>query len=84
MRQDNVPVASRNEKDFENQWMCIGFSVLSNIYKYPQILKQEGWHYELEDPSEELRYKGVVYNEMKEHYRGVGAFEEASGNLVPG
>ncbi|MGI6585623.1 MAG: insulinase family protein [Lutisporaceae bacterium] len=60
------PVASRNEKDFENLMDVYLDSVFyPNIYKYPQILKQEGWHYELEDPSEELRYKGVVYNEMK-------------------
>ena len=31
----------------------------------PQILAQEGWHYHLEDPKEDLIYKGVVYNEMK-------------------
>lgn len=60
------PVASRNDKDFENLMDVYLDSVFHpNIYKYPEILKQEGWHYELEDTSEELRYKGVVYNEMK-------------------
>lgn len=34
----------------------------------PQVLQQEGWHYELEDPSKPLTYKGVVYNEMKGVY----------------
>ncbi|CAM6035201.1 unnamed protein product, partial [Sphagnum compactum] len=27
--------------------------------------QQEGWHYELNDPSEDITYKGVVFNEMK-------------------
>ena len=60
------PVASRNDKDFENLMDVYLDSVFHpNIYKYPEILKQEGWHYELENTSEELKYKGVVYNEMK-------------------
>ncbi len=60
------PVASRNDKDFENLMDVYLDSVFyPNIYKYPEILKQEGWHYELENIEDELRYKGVVYNEMK-------------------
>ena len=31
-------------------------------------MKQEGWHYELEDLDGELTYNGVVYNEMKGVY----------------
>lgn len=31
----------------------------------PQILMQEGWHYELDKKDGELTYNGVVYNEMK-------------------
>lgn len=31
-------------------------------------MQQEGWHYELDDLSDPLRYKGVVYNEMKGVY----------------
>jgi Zn-dependent M16 (insulinase) family peptidase len=30
-----------------------------------QVLKQEGWHYEIEEPGGPLTFKGVVYNEMK-------------------
>jgi Zn-dependent M16 (insulinase) family peptidase len=30
-----------------------------------QVLKQEGWHYEIENKDQPLTYKGVVYNEMK-------------------
>lgn len=29
---------------------------------------QEGWHLELDDPSDPLTYKGVVFNEMKGVY----------------
>ncbi|HWR60339.1 MAG TPA: insulinase family protein [Clostridia bacterium] len=60
------PVASRNDKDFENLMDVYLDSVFHpNIYKYPEILKQEGWHYEIDSVEEELKYKGVVYNEMK-------------------
>ncbi|PPR98950.1 hypothetical protein GOBAR_AA21726 [Gossypium barbadense] len=33
-----------------------------------QTFQQEGWHYELNDPSEDITYKGVVFNEMKGVY----------------
>ena len=60
------PVASRNDRDFENLMDVYLDSVFHpNIYKYPEILKQEGWHYEMDNVEEELKYKGVVYNEMK-------------------
>ena len=35
------------------------------IYREPKIFLQEGWHYELESPEDELTINGVVYNEMK-------------------
>jgi Zn-dependent M16 (insulinase) family peptidase len=63
------PVASTNTKDFYN---------LINVYldavffpramKDPQVLQQEGWHYELEKPEDPLTIKGVVFNEMKGVY----------------
>lgn len=60
------PVASQNEKDFHNLMdVYLDAVFFPNIYKYPEILMQEGWHYELDDPAGELTYKGVVYNEMK-------------------
>lgn len=60
------PVASRNLKDFHNLMDVYLDAVLyPNIYKIPEILMQEGWHYELENKDSELTYKGVVYNEMK-------------------
>lgn len=33
-----------------------------------QTFQQEGWHLELEDPKDELTFKGVVFNEMKGVY----------------
>jgi len=60
------PVASKNEKDFHNLMdVYLDAVFFPNINKYPEILMQEGWHYELEDLDSELVYKGVVYNEMK-------------------
>ncbi len=29
----------------------------------PQVLAQEGWHYEVEARDQPLTYKGVVFNE---------------------
>lgn len=63
------PVASRNTKDFFNLMDVYMDGVLHpNIYKYEEIFKQEGWHYELEDLKSPLIYNGVVYNEMKGAY----------------
>ena len=60
------PVASKNDKDFLNLMdVYLDAVFYPNIYKYPEILMQEGWHYELNSKDEELTYKGVVYNEMK-------------------
>lgn len=60
------PVASQNEKDFHNLMdVYLDAVFFPNIYKVPEILMQEGWHYEMDDPAGELTYKGVVYNEMK-------------------
>jgi Zn-dependent M16 (insulinase) family peptidase len=60
------PIASRNTKDFFNLMDVYLDAVLyPNIYNVPEIFKQEGWHYELQDKDDELIYNGVVYNEMK-------------------
>ncbi len=60
------PVASTNDKDFQNLMNVYLDAVLNpNIYKEPKIFMQEGWHYELEEEDGELTYNGVVYNEMK-------------------
>jgi len=63
------PVASCNEVDFKNIMDVYMDAVFyPNIYSKPQIFKQEGWHYELEDADSKLEYNGVVYNEMKGAY----------------
>lgn len=63
------PVASRNEQDFMNLMDVYLDAVLHpNLLQDPFILKQEGWHYELEAEDQPIRYKGVVYNEMKGAY----------------
>lgn len=60
------PVASCNNKDFQNLMDVYLDGVLHPaIYREPKIFLQEGWHYELESPEDELTINGVVYNEMK-------------------
>ncbi len=60
------PIASCNDKDFENLMdVYLDAVFYPNIYENPKIMQQEGWHYELEDVNGELKYNGVVYNEMK-------------------
>jgi len=63
------PVASMNDKDYFNLMHVYLDAVLNPmIYEDPRILKQEGWHHELESPDGDVVYKGVVYNEMKGAY----------------
>lgn len=60
------PVASCNDKDFQNLMHVYLDAVFHpNIYNEEKIFMQEGWHYELEDAEDELTINGVVYNEMK-------------------
>ncbi|HJE20325.1 MAG TPA: insulinase family protein [Aliicoccus persicus] len=60
------PVASTNKKDFKHLMGVYLDAVFQPLFiENPQILAQEGWHYHLENPDDELIYKGVVYNEMK-------------------
>ena len=58
------PVASQNVKDFYNL-----VDVYLDAVLYPRltpfVFQQEGWHYELDNPADPLKYKGVVFNEMK-------------------
>jgi hypothetical protein len=61
------PVASQNVQDFYNLIDVYMDAVLHPLLS-KQTLMQEGWHYELNDPSEALTYKGVVFNEMKGAY----------------
>lgn len=80
------PVASRNNKDFTNLmdvYMDAAFN--PNIYSTPEIMMQEGWHYELENKAEEITYKGVVYNEMKGAFSSPESilFRKISESLFP-
>ena len=60
------PVASCNERDFQNLMHVYLDAVFHpNIYKEEKIFRQEGWHYELENKEDDLKINGVVYNEMK-------------------
>ena len=60
------PIASRNDVDFHNLMdVYLDAVFYPNCLKNPQILMQEGWHYELENKEAPLTYNGVVYNEMK-------------------
>ena len=61
------PVASQNLQDFYNLIDVYMDAVLHPLIS-EQTLMQEGWHYEINDPSELLTYKGVVFNEMKGVY----------------
>ena len=60
------PVASRNARDFQNLMdVYLDAVFYPAMRENPQVLMQEGWHYELDDAGTPLRYSGVVYNEMK-------------------
>ena len=60
------PVASCNDKDFQNLLHVYLDAVFyPNIYNHDMTFRQEGWHYEMESAEDELMINGVVYNEMK-------------------
>ena len=66
------PVASCNDKDFDNLMEVYLDAVFyPNVYNEEKIFRQEGWHYEVVDekgnPDEngDIILNGVVYNEMK-------------------
>ena len=70
------PVASCNDKDFQNLIHVYMDAVFyPNIYQSDKTFRQEGWSYHLDDPDGELTLSGVVYNEMK------GAFSSPEGVL---
>lgn len=59
------PVASCNDKDFQNlMHVYLDAVFYPNIYENESIFRQEGWHYELDEEGR-LSLNGVVYNEMK-------------------
>lgn len=69
------PVASTNDKDFQNLMDVYCDAVFHpNCVKNPHTFSQEGWHYTLDEKGN-LGYSGVVYNEMR------GAFSEPESVL---
>lgn len=80
------PIASTNQKDFLNLMDVYMDAVFfPNIYSNPDIFRQEGWHYELNDPKEILSIKGVVYNEMEGAFSSPEQilFRSVRKNLLP-
>ena len=80
------PVASRNKKDFHNLMdVYLDAVFYPLIYENKYTMRQEGWHYNLNSPEDELTYNGVVYNEMKGVYSSPDAFleNEAMKALFP-
>ena len=70
------PVASCNDKDFQNLMHVYMDAVFyPNIYQHEEIFRQEGWSYKMDSLEDDLAYNGVVYNEMK------GAFSSPEGVL---
>ena len=69
-------MASSNDTDFMNIMDVYMDAVFyPDMYNREEIFKQEGWHYELEDVDDDVKYNGVVFNEMK------GAFSSADDVL---
>lgn len=70
------PISSRNDQDFLNLTRVYLDAVFHPlIHSRPEILEQEGWHYEF-DQAGQPSYKGVVFNEMKGAMASVDDLEE--------
>ena len=77
------PVASRNDQDFHNLMdVYLDAVFYPNCLKNPQILMQEGWHYEMADENSPITYNGVVYNEMKGALSSPEALMEDSSRAI--
>ncbi|MFA7222014.1 MAG: insulinase family protein [Bacilli bacterium] len=63
------PCASKNDKDFKNLMdIYLNAVFFPRIYTCKNIFLQEGWHYEIFNKDDPIKYNGVVYNEMKGAY----------------
>ncbi|BBH09543.1 presequence protease 2 [Prunus dulcis] len=63
------PVKNPFEEDFYNLVdMNLDAVFFPKCVEDLQIFRQEGWHFELNDPSGDISYKGAVFNQMKEYY----------------
>jgi len=61
------PVASANLQDFYNL-VDVYLDAVFFPNLTPNTLKQEGWHFDIENAADPLAFKGVVFNEMKGVY----------------
>lgn len=80
------PIATRNDKDFMNLMdVYLDAVFYPRIYEMEEIFRQEGWHLELESKDEDLKYNGVVYNEMRGSYSDPDSQvqEQLAHNLHP-
>ena len=77
------PIASRNEKDFQNL-MDVYLDAVFNpmMLKHKEIFMQEGHHLHLENEQDSLCEKGVVYNEMKGAYSDPDRYIEGAVNTA--
>lgn len=77
------PVSSRNDKDFLNMVDVYMDAVLHPLsLRSPNAFYQEGWHYELDEKSGEITYKGVVLNEMRGVFSSADAISERRINAM--
>jgi Zn-dependent M16 (insulinase) family peptidase len=78
------PTASQNLQDFYNL-IDVYLDAVFHPRIGPQVLMQEGWHYELDAPDAPMTYKGVVFNEMKGAYSSPDAllFKLSGESLFP-
>ncbi len=78
------PVASQNLADFYNLVdVYLDAVFFPNIM--PEVLQQEGWHYEVDEQTGTLEYKGVVFNEMKGNHSSPDylIYEYSQNSLFP-
>src|SRR5882724_11128504 len=78
------PVASQNVQDFYNL-IDVYLDAVFFPRITPQVLEQEGWHYEIESVDQPLVYKGVVFNEMKGAYSSPDSvlYRQSQQSLFP-
>lgn len=77
------PIASRNDKDFNNLmdvYLDAVFNPLMLVHE--EVFMQEGHHLHLENADDALCEKGVVYNEMKGAYSDPDRYMEGAINTA--
>ncbi|MCT4661391.1 MAG: insulinase family protein [Tissierellales bacterium] len=80
------PVASENAKDFDNLMKVYLDAVFAPlVVEDENLLKREGWRYDLNPQTGEIEFNGIVFNEMKGAMSGryKVLFTELSRALYP-